>query len=376
MGFLSKLAKGLKGAVKKVAKGVKKVAKGLVTSLPGGQKLWKAGGKLGTKVMKGIAKVTAKLGPVGMVAVSALLSATGVGAALAGYMSSMWAGFGAASAAAAASTNVLMSALGTAGSGLFAAGNFAAGTLGALGNAITDGAAQLAQGNFSAAASSFGTNLGSALSGEAGMASVNAAAATAAQSAGTLLGDPSIMGNTFSPTDMGLESAASVDNFGKVGENLLGNNMTLDPNAVGNIGNVGSDLGNTLSNTGPQFATIDAPLTMAEQANVATFGQSTVPSTLAEQDSFLKYGNTKATPSLLDNANSAKSGYDKVKGAFSGGGVEPQESQGSLLSKPSASSAIKSSSVNNGQGSEGFSLLKGVQGLEQSLRNSQNLMFT
>ena len=243
MGFLSKLAKGLKGAVKKVAKG-------LVTSLAGGQKLWKAGGKLGTKVIQAVGKVTAKLGPVGMLAVGVILSSTGFGSALMAPLAKMWAGFGAASATAAASqTSALMAAMGSAGSGLFAGANtavqFVSGTLGAIGNAISEGASQLAQGEFTKAATAFGTNLGSALSGEAGMASVNAAAANAAQSAGTLLGDPSVMGNTFTPTDMGLESAASVDNFGKVGENLLGNNMTLDPNAVGNIGNVGSDLGNT-----------------------------------------------------------------------------------------------------------------------------------
>lgn len=157
---LSKAWKGVKGAVKKVAKVVKKTAKAVAYSTPLGKELWKAGGKLGKEITKGIGK----LGPAGIIAAQVLLSSTGIGAGLAASLSSMWSGFGAAAAAASQAGSVL----GSLGTAVYNGVNYAAGTLGAVGEALSSGAKELVSGNFSTAASNFGSNLGRALTGEAG----------------------------------------------------------------------------------------------------------------------------------------------------------------------------------------------------------------
>ena len=160
---LSKTWKGVKGTVKKVAKVVKKTAKAVAYSTPLGKELWKAGGKVGKEITKGIGK----LGPAGIIAAQVLLSSTGIGAGLAASLSSMWSGFGAAAAAASSAGSVL-GALGQVGSAIYNGVNYAAGTLGAVGEALSSGAKELVSGNFSNAASNFGSNLGQALTGEAG----------------------------------------------------------------------------------------------------------------------------------------------------------------------------------------------------------------
>lgn len=372
MGLFSKIKKGFKKVVSGIAKGIKKVAKGVVTALPGGQKLWKKAGKLGKKIMKGVAK----LGPVGLIAIQALLSVTGVGAAAAGMLGSMWSGFGAAAASAAASTSALVSAIGTAGTGLFAGGNFIAGTLGAMGNAIAEGASQLASGNFSAAASAFGTNMGAALSGEAGMASVNAAAAQAAASAGELLGQ-SI--DATQAVQAGIDPSFAAENLGK---DALG----FNPSEAGKF-----DLDSFLDVSAEQSSGITAPsfdgtygagATGVEEIAQKHMTGKVGELTFAEQGALNDYG-TKGVEAIQpdamgvadQNQAGAKKVYDALGNLVSGGGAE-NIGGGSLISRPSKSKSIQSAQVGGGQGSEGFSLLKGVQGLEQSLRNSQNLMFT
>ncbi len=188
MGFLSKIKKGVKKAFKgvkkvvsKVAKGVKKVAKKVAYAIPGGKQLWKLGTKVGQgitkglkKVGKGIIKGIGKLGPVGIIAVQAVLSATGVGASIAAAMGSMWSSMGAV-AASAANAGGLLGAVGSAANAVFTAANWAGSTLGAVGDAILGGAKELMGGNFSAAAETFGTNITKAFTGEAGALGLEAA---------------------------------------------------------------------------------------------------------------------------------------------------------------------------------------------------------
>ena len=377
MGLLSKAWKGVKKAVKTVAKGVKKVAKGITTSLPGGQKLWKASGKLGKNIMKGISKI----GPVGMIAIQAILSVTGVGAIIASTLSTMWSGFGTAAAAAAQSANALVSAIGTVGSGLYATGNFIAGTLGAVGNAVSEGASQLASGNFSAAANAFGSNLGSALSGEAGMASVHAAAAQAASASGTLLGQGM----------EGVQATIAESSASGLGPDAL----NFDPSAT-DISSISSDIATEAVSDELSIGTIDelakeaaskfATEPMKATAEKALYGKAGELS-LAETGAYLDYGKTgvqalQPVAANIGNANqeTLKKGYDKANkylGGSGGAGTSGQvEEQSSLIVKPLNTQAIRSATPGRGQGSEGFSLLSGVRGLESTLRNSQNLMFT
>jgi len=88
MGFFSKVWKGVKKHVKRIARSVKKVSKKIVTALPGGKALWKAGTKIGQGVMKGIGKITNALGPVGMFALNFVLP--GIGTAISGFASALF----------------------------------------------------------------------------------------------------------------------------------------------------------------------------------------------------------------------------------------------------------------------------------------------
>lgn len=173
MGFLSKVWKGAKKLVKGAAKKVKKLAKGVVTALPGGQKLWKEGGRLGKKVLKGIGKITSALGPVGMIAMSVL----------APYAAPLWNAFGAAAAGAGG-------IWGTIGTAIYNGANWVGGTLGSMTSGISNGLSTLAKGGFKG----LGTSLGKAgsevlkgftkaFSGEAGQAGIQAGIKAATDSA-------------------------------------------------------------------------------------------------------------------------------------------------------------------------------------------------
>lgn len=333
--------KGIKKVVKKVAKGVKKVAKGIVTSTPLGHKLWKEGGKLGKKIMKGVGKFMGKLGPIGSMALSFVLAPV-MGPAL----GALWSSFGAGAASMAASANTLMATLGTVGKGIFAAGNFVGGTLGALGNAVTEGAKNVMAGNFSQAATSFATNISNALTGKAGMASVNAGAAQAAMDAGQLLRTPEQMtsftndvidptGQTFEPIDMRADMTQGFTN----------------------------------------------DYSMETAADMALYGKPSDALTLADQQAFMKYGSegvkainsSASTPSVGEQvsevASRAKEAFDFM------GGSEEEEGYNPYVPRPINSVGSSRVGQNLGQGSSGFSLLGGVQGLEDSVRNSQRLMF-
>lgn len=366
MGFFSKVWKGIKGAVKKVAKGVKKVAKGIVTSIPGGQKLWKEGGRLGKKVMKGIGKVAGKLGPVGMMALSFVLAPV-----MAPALSSMWAGFGAGAASMAGSANALVAALGNVGSGIFAAGNFIGGTIGAMGEALTQGASNVMQGNFSGALKAFSSNMGSALSGEAGMATVNSMAAQAANTAGTLLGQSV----PIDPTANLMQDASVTAVQSGVDPALAAGHQPLNFDMTQGVA--------------PDFtgATVN-PYSLESSAQLATTGKVGDLS-LTEQSALIRHG-TEGVQAIQPSATqvsggtqeSLKRAYDAGKSLLGGGntGVVPFETEG--VQAPVVPGAITSAKVGNGTttgggvGSAGFSLLSGVRGLEQSIRNSQSLMFS
>lgn len=166
MGFLSKAWKGVKKAVKKVAKGAKKLAKKVVTSIPLGDKIWKEGGRLGTKVMKGIGKITNALGPVGMIALSVLMP----------YAAPLWSAFGAAAGAAGG-------IMGSIGSAIYTAGNWVGATLGSMTSGISKGISQLASGNFAAAGNAVSKGFVDAFTGEAGKAGIKAGVQAATESA-------------------------------------------------------------------------------------------------------------------------------------------------------------------------------------------------
>jgi hypothetical protein len=115
---------------------------------------------------------------------------------------------------------------------------------------------------------------------------------------------------------------------------------------------------------------------MADQGSKALYGKAGNLS-LTEQDAFMQYGaeGVKAIQPTSVNSTSGnmKDAYGQVKsllgGSSEGAGYQP------YVPKAIKSQAVSNAGNANGQGSAGFSLLGGVQGLEESLRNSQRLMF-
>jgi hypothetical protein len=402
---LSKAWKGVKKAVKGVAKGVKKVAKGIVTSLPGGQKLWKAGGKLGKKVMGAIGKFTSKLGPIGTMALSFVLAPV-MGPAI----GAMWGSFGAGAASMAASANAFVSTLGSVGSGIFAAGNFVGGTLGALGNAITEGASNVLAGNFSGAAQAFASNVTNAFTGKAGMAAVHTgsimANTTAAADLAGQVGGSGAAGQINTLTETANASLQSLQGMGQVGADAI---AAMDPQALARASNEAFTVQQSVQdqmaakaasspvlegvvtdpmakfNPAAKFG--PAPMSGMEAGAAPTFGEALQMTTAAGPVNANIARNTIANvtagnttfqalnqTAVSDGASKAMQNYDAVKGLLGGdagdGGFQPYVPQ---LTKAQPISAVSGAS---GQGSAGFSLLSGVQGLEESLRRSQQLMFS
>ena len=372
---VSKTWSGLKKTVKSVASTVKKVAKKVAYAVPGGKLLWKAASKVGKGIMKGIGKITSKLGPIGTMALSFVLAPV-----MGPMISSLWSGFGAGAAAMASSANAFVSAIGTAGQGIFAAGNFVSGTLGAVGNAITDGASQIMNGNgFSAAAKSFATNMSNAFTGKAGMASVQAGAAEAASAAAkNIASGNSWFGDANSISGLQDEAVSSLQKLGKIdpmraGEVAKSTGM-MDP----------ADTVGTSYDLSIKDNLYEAPdFNMANQADKGLFGKPVNQMTLADQNAYTNFGGSQAvigankgiasTSSLLDRTKQVAERAASMKDVFAGG---DREGGGYSPYVPKAiNSTVAGAGRVAGQGSSGFSLLGGVQGLEESLRRSQALMF-
>lgn len=405
---ISKAWKGVKKVVKGVAKGVKKVAKGIVTSTPWGNKVWNAGRKAWGGIKKTIGKFASKLGPVGTMALSFVLAPV-MGPAL----GALWGGFGKVAAGMAASANGLAATLGTVGKGIYAAGNFAGGTLGAMGKAIGQGAKNVISGNFSAGAKAFASNISNALTGKAGMASVHAGNISATASAASDLAAQGGSAKSVNAlTQSGGESLAKLNKMGQLGADTVAG---LDPTDLAAVSNKADTIQQAVqgaidSSTVPlQSAAMDpnAPAWMKPQAtlpnspalktgtpdwlagNAGMTSEQLTNKVMAEQGiaDVGIYQNTAA------NLNAGNMAFDAVQGTSVAEGAAKAKSRlasaGSLLGgggsydsgyqpyvpQPISSAPIKAASSVRGQGSAGFSLLGGVQGLEESLRNSQQLMF-
>jgi hypothetical protein len=322
--------------------------------------------------MKGIGKISAKLGPVGMMALSFVLAPV-----MGPMISSLWSGFGAGAAAMATSANAFVSTLGSIGSGVFATGNFIGGTLGAMGNAITESASNVMAGNFSGAASSFATNMSNAFTGKAGMAAVNAGAAQAAMASGNLVGSTDAL--TAQTGSFGVDQTAGFN--AEVAANQAG--LSTDLMAPTDLSSLQAVTNNgTVAGLNPLDVTAQTAVAGTQElAGQALYGKAG-NLTLTEQDAFMKYGadGVRAIQPISGNGNGngnklkeVADNYGKVKSLLGGGSQETGY-------QPYTPRAIQSQTISNagtarGQGSAGFSLLGGVQGLEQSVRNSQNMMF-
>jgi hypothetical protein len=385
---LSKAWSGTKKAVKGVARSIKKVAKKVAYATPWGKKLWDLSTKVGEGIMKGVGKLSAKLGPVGMMALSFVLAPV-----MGPMVSSLWAGVSGAAGTLASSAATFMSSLGSVGSaivsgvttaanGIYAAGNFIGGTLGAMGNAITEGAANVMAGNFSGAASSFATNMTNAFTGKAGMAAVHAGQAVS----GTLASDAAstvtnTQGAALQRDGIFLSSPvnAPVDISGLTADQLA--NQTALGIAPGQAATEAATAALTSSPVA-EAAFLGGPSQAALDSQVAQYGMtsaqmSAIPDAangfvmggkLSAQA--VASGNIASKSSLLDKAKKAKDLYDNLSGGgAAGGGYQP------YVPKAIQSQSIQNAGGVSGTGSSGFSLLSGVRGLEQSIRNSQNMMF-
>jgi hypothetical protein len=399
MGLFSSIKKGLskawsstKKAVKGIARSVKKVAKKVAYAVPGGKALWDLSSKIGKGVMKGIGKISAKLGPVGMMALSFVLAPV-----MGPMISSLWSGFGAGAAAMATSANAFVSTLGSVGSGVFATGNFIGGTLGAMGNAITESASNVMAGNFSGAASSFATNMSNAFTGKAGMAAVNSGAM---QAATTAAADLSAMGGSARQVNMLTDSAAgslqSLEGMGQLGADTIAG---MDPQTLARSSNTVDSLqqgvemrldgaGNMSPvNNNQWLDDLSGDLSGQGAGNVNTYGDVLDATSAASGKAGISNGVLRNT---IDNAYAGNTAFKgltnapangskaleklkQVKSLLGGGGTEGGYQQ--YTPRAIQSQTVSNAGTARGQGSAGFSLLGGVQGLEQSVRNSQNMMF-
>lgn len=353
MGFLSKAWKGIKKTVKKVARTVKKVTKKVVTALPGGKKLWSAGTKVlkgihkGIKAVgKGIMKVATKVGPLGMMALSMVLGPAA---------GAVWSGFGSGAQLMAQSANGLIKALGTAGQSIFSSGNFIGGTLGSMGNAITEGASQLMAGNFSAAGNAFTQNISNAFTGKAGMASVHAANTAAAKSA------------LVSATDTAAREALTqshASNLGKLTKLRNGANAALSDTINQKVGDLAIQDA-TISNMTPDSILSDA---QHSKYIADTYGTTGIEATTNTE----MYANANA--SLYDKT--MKAGKAAVSLLNQGQGQEGGQMAMPMPIDPLKATTLKSVGAGGGTGSSGFSLLDPVRGLKESVTASQQRMFS
>jgi hypothetical protein len=389
---VSKTWGGIKKTVKTVARTVKKVAKKVAYAVPGGKALWKLGTKVGQGIMKGVGKIVNKLGPVGMMALSFVIGPA-VGA--------LWAGFGAGAQALAGMSNVLASTVGSIGQGIFAAGNFVTGTLGAVGEAILGGAGKVIAGEgFSSAANHFATNITNAFTGKAGMAAVHAGAAQAAATASAEVasGDSwfsaaegaARTSQLSSINQAGMEAVSGLQGLGSVGaeaiagmdpemlakfspqasmvqQNIQSATMSSPASGLDLKGQFTPDaLKPTLSNP---MSTYGDGMAQAWKAGATDSGiiRNTASNIAIGNNTFTNISPSKssALDSIVDNASSLKS---LLGGNKEQSGYQPYEV------KPIQSTIAKATNA-SGQGSAGFSLLGGVQGLEESLRRSQSMMF-
>jgi hypothetical protein len=372
---VSKTWSGIKGAVKKVAATVKKVAKKVAYAIPGGKQLWDLSSKIGKGIMKGIGKITSKLGPIGTMALSFVLAPV-----MGPMISSLWSGFGAGAAAMASSANVLVSSLGTAGSSVFAAANWVGGAVGALGNAVIDGASQIMNGNgFSAAAESFATNMSNAFTGKAGMASVNAGAAQASAQSGTLANNAASsltqeQAMSLAKDGVFMQSPVSADVFNLKGAfgTPVGSALNSSPIAGVDLSSLG---GSAVSQTALDSQVAKYGMTVAQMnatpnaANAFITGGKDAALGIT---SMLEKKPSSFTDKLSEVASRAASASSLLGGG--GGGGQQQGGYSPYVPKAINSTVANAGNV-HGQGSSGFSLLGGVQGLEESLRHSQQLMF-
>jgi len=415
---LSKAWNGVKKTVKKVAEGVKKVAKKVVTATPWGKKVWELGSKAWKGIKKGIGKIASKLGPVGTMALSFVLAPV-VGPAL----GAMWSSFGAGAAAMATSANAFVATLGSVGQGIFASGNFIGGTIGAMGNAISQGASNVMAGNFSGAVSSFASNMSAAFTGNAGMAAVHAGAAQASAAAASNIaaGESLFAAEGAAGAAQVAELQATVasnvnslNSMGAVGQEALGslsseqltNIQMNNPEAIQTAVDSGINLASPVAPVDPitgqaiqqnpmsvnptttddifrNQALVDSEVSQFGYSSTALNQQSMVHGNTGVANAATMGGPTAANTQLLEQATAvavtdplsevAKRGgqvADLLGGSGEQGGYQPYVPE-----------AIKSTGMGNtsraqGQGSAGFSLLGGVQGLEESVRRSQGLMFS
>jgi hypothetical protein len=291
----------------------------------------------------------------------------------------MWAGMGTMAAAAAANGGLIASTLGNIGTGIFAAGNFIGGTLGAMGAAVSEGGSQLLAGNITGASEAFMSNMTAALSGEAGMTAVNAAAAQAAQAAGTQIG--SLTAEEAIAGGVGPLEAADGTVFQSKPLQLdasVIDAQNLNLSDAADFTNLGQDAATELA--GGPIKSLEAitqeelygkagELTLAEHGTYLDFG--------AEGVKAIQPGATSATSAIDEELGDKVESYAKKKleSYLSGSSSTTASASTPYRALNLKSTNPKSSNV-GGQGSSGFSLLSGVRGLENSVRNSQSLMFT
>jgi hypothetical protein len=128
--------------------------------------------------------------------------------------------------------------------------------------------------------------------------------------------------------------------------------------------------------------------TVEQSADLGMFGYDTTQGTLAQADAYTQFGAEGARrvtehmalgeAGIIEKEGTEglkKAGSLLAKAAFSPDQGYSSQPTGFDIPQVSRPSVQPLTSV-GGTGSSGFSLLSGVQGLEESLRNSQNLMFS
>ena len=165
---MGSIFKKIKKIAKKIASPVtklfKRVGKGIAKV---GKDIWGGIKRIGGEALKAYSKISQKLGPIGMIAVSMAMPylLAGFGATGGG----LWTSFGKMSFKGMSSTNPFFKAMGHVGKGVYNSGNFVGGTYRGISQTISKSFGSFAEGNVSKGFSNFWKGTSDVISGKAGM---------------------------------------------------------------------------------------------------------------------------------------------------------------------------------------------------------------
>lgn len=329
MSWLSKTFKKIVNSIKKIGKAIVKPFKKVL-------------GHIG----KGMNKVFGKWAPLAMLAINYFTGGIG------GMLSSAWEGFGSMAAGAAGSANAVIATIGKIGSAIFSGGNAVGGFVGSISEGLSKGFSSLSKGNFSNAFDSIGDGFSRAFSGEASSQAMSNASFKAFQSS---TGNAGMALENTSAAQAGAEAFQSADaiNFNAA--------PSFEPGTL--LSGTGPEAGSLIGTAEPGSFLGGSPIgDLADVDFAATASTSLVPDVeMGAVDDL--YSDQTGGDSLSNAAKSA------LKTAFETPTFGESAGYGQMF-QGTDTSAQGFLDRSGGGISAGGSLLDGVQGLRQSIEES------